>query len=122
MAITKVFATGKDFEFGVKLSTGGSSCAGIDTIVSAELTANFDTNVTAKDEDGDVVAHAFGNKKSSGSIEGYATTDATLPGVGGPMVVRGVSMKIMNVTITASNEDFLMVKVDGEGYDGLTYL
>ncbi len=129
MAISKVFATGKEFEFGVltaadaaaAVTAKGSFCAGISTIVSADFTGGYDTNITAKDEDGDVVAHAFGNLKYSGSIEGYATVTATLPVAGAVAVIRGKYAKVMSVTVTASNEDWLKVKVDCEGYEGLSY-
>lgn len=122
MAIATVFATGKDLEFGILTdATLGTVISGIVNFVSAEKTASLETNVTAKDEDGDVIAHAFGNQKFSLSAEGYATKTATLPVVGDLMQVRGQKGKIMSVTITASNEDWLMVKVEGEGYAGLTY-
>jgi hypothetical protein len=130
MAITIVNTTGKDFVFGIGAiatgaattgATGGTLCAGITNVVSAEKTEAFDTSITAKDEDGDVVAHAFGNKKFSLSIEGYINSTATLPIAGDLMEVKGQKGKVMSATITASNENWLMIKVTGEGYSGITY-
>ena len=122
MAIATVFKTGTTLDFGISTdATAGTVIAGMGPFVSAEFSNAFETNVTAKDEDGDVVAHAFGNQKFSLSAEGYVPTSGTLPVVGGAMQVKGQKGKIMSVTVTASNGNWVMVKVTGEGYTGLVY-
>ena len=122
MAIATVSKTGVTLDFGISTdATAGTVIAGMGPFVSAELGNSLETSITAKDEDGDVVAHAYGNQKFSLSAEGYAPTSGSLPVVGAAMQVKGQKGKIMSVTITASNENWLMVKVTGEGYTGLVY-
>ncbi len=121
MALTRVNATGSDFAFGIPQTSGvETSVAGIDSITSAELSSSLETNVTAKDEDGEVVAHLFGNKKFTMSAEGYADA-ATLPATGDTIKVAGNEGVITGASITASNEDFVRVRASGEGYAGLDY-
>lgn len=121
MALTRVNAAGKEFAFGIPTGTGAETEAdGVTSVTSAELSSSLETNVTAKDETGEVVAHLFGNKKLAMSVEGYSDA-AALPATGAVLKVAGQEGRIMSASITASNEDFVRVRAEGEGYAGLDY-
>jgi hypothetical protein len=119
MAIT-LNPSGGTFKFGVDTASNSASAANIIHVISAEATLSYDINALAKDEDGDVVAQALGGQKWDLSLEGYSSS-ASLPAVGGAMTAGGKTGRITSVTVTASNENFVMVKLTGEAHGALAY-
>lgn len=121
MALYRVNATGADYQFGIP---AGTSVDGVDSLTSFEATREYETNIAARDEDGEVVAQLFGNEKHTMQGEGY-TNAASVPALGtdtpgaGTMSILGLTGKINRCTCRGSNEDFVRVQVQAEGYAGL---
>lgn len=87
----------------------------ISAITSAEATSEASLNVPARNATGETVAHAYGDEKVSLRVEGYHTA-ATLPTVGAAMTVAGKGGFAQRVSINASNQDFVKLSVEGDGY------
>jgi hypothetical protein len=109
MALTKKGS----FAYGI-----AETVAGITSLTSWEAGHENTTNQTAKDKDGAIVAHVFGNPKNTFRAEGYAAA-ATVPALDSALTLGGVSGYVMRTGITASNEDFVKCSIEGEGYPGL---
>lgn len=121
MALNRINVSGADFQFGIP---AGVTVDGVDSLTSFEAGREYETEVTARDEDGDVVAHLFGNEKNTMQAEGY-TNAATVPDLGtdtagaGTMEMLGLIGKVMRVRCRGSNEDFVRVSAEGSGYVNL---
>lgn len=98
----------------------GAAASDISAITAAEASQEFQVNVAAKDATGEVVAHAYGDAKNSLRIEGFHSA-ATLPGVGDDLTVAGKTGVVTRANIQASNEDFVKLSAEAEGYPGVTY-
>jgi hypothetical protein len=121
MALYRVNKPGSTFQFGIP---AGVSVDGIDSLTGFEASRQAETDLNARDEDGEVVAQLWGNEKHNLSGEGF-TSAASVPAIGtdtvgqGTMTMLGLKGKIMRVTCRGSNEDFVRVSVEGSGYAGL---
>ncbi|EIQ01050.1 hypothetical protein OpiT1DRAFT_05614 [Opitutaceae bacterium TAV1] len=114
MALTRY---GEEFAYGIP---EGAAVAGIVSLISFEVGEAFETNVNAKNEEGEVVAHLVGNKKYTFRAEGYAAA-ASPPVVGGVITFGDISGVITSVSKPHSNEDFVRYSVEGEGYAEIDY-
>jgi hypothetical protein len=112
--------------FGIGTVTGGlttptgAAVSDISAIVSAEASQELQVNATAKDATGEVVAHAYGDAKNVLRIEGFHTA-ADVPGVGDDLTVAGKTGIVTRASLQASNEDFVRLSAEAEGYPGVTY-
>lgn len=112
--------------FGIGTTTGGlaapsgAAASDISAVISAEATDEFQVNATAKGADGEVSAHAYGDTKHSLRMEGYHST-AAIPSLGDDLTIAGKSGAVMRATIQASNEDFVKLSVEAEGFNAITY-
>jgi hypothetical protein len=97
---------------------------GVDAVTSFSARREYETEVIARDEDGDVVAQLWGNERNTMTAEGY-TSAASVPALAtdtagdGKVEMLGLSGKIMNVECRGSNEDFVRVSVEARGYVSL---
>lgn len=114
MALTRY---GADYAFGIPENT---QVDGIESLTSVEVSGDFETDVTAKDEGGEVAAHLVGNSKFNFRAEGY-TSAANMPALGGKISIQGKTGIITRVNIVSSNEDFVKVSVEGSGFTGINY-
>ena len=114
MALTR---KGANYAFG----TTGFAVTGIDSLTSVSAGKEYSVNTTAKNTDGEVAAHLYGSEKQNFTAEGYVTGSVAPVALGGTATVAGVSGVVTNSSITASNEDFAKVSVQGEAYAGITY-
>jgi len=98
-------------------ATAAVDSTGLATITSAEVGVELTVNVFAKDQNGEHVAHLFGDSKHTLKIDGYAEALA-VPGLGGEVTFAGRKSVITKSSISASNEDFVKASLSGEGYEG----
>lgn len=98
----------------------GTAAAGISAVQSAEVSDEFTVNVPAKDTGGETVAHAYGDTKHSLRVEGLHTA-ATLPALGDALTVGGKEGAVMRSSVQASNEDFVKLSIEAEGYNAIDY-
>lgn len=114
MALTR---KGANYAFG----TSGFTVAGIDSVTAATAGREYTTNVTAKDTEGEVAAHLYGGERTSFTAEGYVLGAVEPVALGGLASVAGVQGVVTRSNITASNEDFAKVSVEGEAYASINY-
>ena len=104
---------------GLATPTGGAA-AGISAVQSAEITDEFTVNVQGKDTGGEVTTHVYGDTKHTARVEGLHTA-ATLPSLGDALTVGSKEVVVNRATVQASNEDFVRISIEGEGYNSIDY-
>lgn len=98
----------------------GTAAADISAVQSAEVTDEYTVNVDAKNTGGETDTHVYGNAKHTARVEGFHTA-ATLPSLGSALTVGGKEVAVMRSNIQASNEDFVKLSVEGEGFNEIDY-
>lgn len=93
---------------------------GVDAIQSADASSEFTLNSSARDTAGETVAHVYGDAKHTLRVEGMAAV-AAIPELGATITVATKSGKVMRSSITASNQDFVKLSLEGEKFEGVTY-
>ncbi len=107
--------------FGIgALGLTAPTVTGITAVQSAEASDEFTVNASARDTGGETVAHVYGDAKASLRVEGLHSA-ADLPALGGALTVAGRAGVVTRSSVTASNEDFVKVAVEGEKFAGVTY-
>jgi hypothetical protein len=114
MALTR---KGANYDYG----TAGVTATGLDSVTNYEVSSEYETDVQARDSNGEVAAWLFGDQRNEMSIEGYAET-ATLPALGGILTIKGKNGVCTRASIVGSNEDFAKVRMEGKGYDNIALL
>ena len=122
MALTRkgTLAFGIGTAAGGLTAPSGTAAAGISAVQSAEVTDEYQVNATGKTSGGEVESHAYGDVKHTARVEGLHTA-ATLPALGDALTVGGKEVVVTRSSLQASNEDFVKVSIEGEGFNSIDY-
>jgi hypothetical protein len=111
MALTR---KGANYDYG----TTGVTATGLDSVTNFEVSSEYETDVQARDSNGEVAAWLYGDQRNEMSVEGFAET-AALPALGGILTIKGKNGIITRASVVGSNEDFAKVRMEGKGYEGI---
>lgn len=92
----------------------------ISAVQSVEVSSEYTTNVSAKGSDGETAGHVYGDVKNSIRVEGFGTA-AAVPTLGASVTVLGKTGAVMRSQVQGSNEDFVKMSVEAEGFGTLSY-
>lgn len=107
---------GTALAFGIGgLGLTAPTVTGISAVQSAEATDEFTVNTTARNAGGETVSQVVGDAKATLRVEGLHTA-ADLPALDSAITVAGRTGFVTRSTVTASNEDFVKISVEGEKY------
>ena len=98
----------------------GAAVSDISAITSADVTKEYTVNASARNADGETVAHVYGDAKATLRVEGFHTA-AAIPTLGAALTVAGETGTVQKATIGASNQDFVKLSIEGEKFNGVTY-
>ncbi|MDR1279867.1 MAG: hypothetical protein LBK99_03480 [Opitutaceae bacterium] len=114
---------GANYAFGSK----GVSATGLVSVTGFDAGREFETDVQAKDENGVVASHLYGNEKNNASAEGFVDlaqgdiSDMEVPQLEGTITVGDITVPVMRSSIQGSNEDFVKARLEGSGYKDIDY-
>ena len=98
----------------------GTAASGISAVQSAEITDEYTVNAQGKDSGGETTTHVYGDTKHTARVEGLHTA-ASLPSLGDALTVGGKEVVVTRASVQASNEDFVRLSIEGEGYNAIDY-
>ena len=84
------------------------------------LGSEYTVKASARNADGETVAHVYGDAKATLRVEGFHTA-AAIPTLGAALTVAGETGTVQKATIGASNQDFVKLSIEGEKFNGVTY-
>jgi hypothetical protein len=100
---------GTGYAFGVS----GATAAGIAEVTNASASVEFQTKVVGKKSDGEIGAALYGKKIGTVEVSGYVNS-ASVPALGGTITAAGMTGRVFNSSIEASNEDFSKATLSGK--------
>lgn len=122
MALTRkgTLAFGVGTALGGIAAPTGTAAAGISALQSVEISDENTVNADAKTTAGETSTHVYGNAKHTARLEGFHTA-ADLPALGADLTVGGKEVAVMRASVQASNEDFVKISIEGEGFNAIDY-
>lgn len=120
MALTRKGTLAFGFGANGLTAPSGTGASAISAVQSAEVTDEFTVNAQGKDTNGEVATHVYGDVKHTARVEGLHTA-ADLPSLGVALTVGGKEVVVNRATVQASNEDFVRISIEGEGYNAIDY-
>ena len=102
---------------------GSTTFSGLTIVNSMSAEQTFATEIFVKDKDGSTTGLVQGDKRTSGSVGGYATSapSATLGSAAtNPTGVGASSCVVTSLRMSGSNEDFQTFELGFQAFEGIT--